>query len=506
MRILTIDFYIDDSSVTNATYREKTSSLDFDLVIWDPEWAISHYPASTDYRGRPAPSESVSAQLISDYLRRRREFKELLDLGRTLAVFTSPPSVIYADTGEREHSGTGRNRATTRIVKDYDFWRTLPLAVPTVEARGQNLEVIGDERFAPFWSEFKNELYYSAYLEKSVGTPLVRIAGTQRVVSAAVQTKGSGLVLLLPQIHIPGSEDEEEDDDDDEDGEDGRRNQAEERWRRYLYVLIETVQRFRAETGDFALPAWATNYLTSSEATARKAVVSAQLELRQVENTLAQRELTLAELERRKVLMTGSGRGLELAVKSVMETVGFTVEEPVPGRDDLIMHDDDRVVVVEVKGVVGSAAEKHGAQLEKWVSTYHEAHDVHPKGVLVVNAFRELPLVQRTEKAFPDQMLPYCTNRGHCLMTGLQLLGILQAMEEGGVKTAEAVRQSIFATTGIFADYMDWREFLYEEGSISSSTDEENERPPDAEEERGVDAGPSVGEDADGSTSIAVDG
>lgn len=481
MRILTIDFYIDVPSVTNATYCDKTSSLDFDVVIWDPQWAVSHYPAYSEYRGKPAPSESVSAQLISDFRRRRREFKELLDLGRTLVVFTSPPSVIFVDTGEREHSGTGRNRATTRLVKDYDFWRTLPLPAPTAEARGQNLEFVGDERFAPYWREYKDDLYYSAYLEEAVGTPLVRIRGTQRVVSAAVQTKGGGLVLLLPQIDIG-------DDEDDEDtGGSGAETEASangQRWRKYLDALTGTIGRFRAETGDFALPAWASNYVTDSEMAARDAVVTAQLELRRVENTLVQRERALAELERDKVLMTGTGPALELAVKSVMETIGFRVEEPPPGRDDWIMHDGNRVAVVEVKGVTGSAAEKHAAQLEKWVSTYHEMHDAHPKGVLVVNAFRDLPLAERIEKAFPDQMLPYCASREHCLMTGVQLLGILHAVQEGGPDIATEIRNAIFETVGVFDGYADWQEFLVEEGpSEAVSSDGETGTPRNEEDE-----------------------
>lgn len=80
--------------------------------------------------------------------------------------------------------------------------------------------------------------------------------------------------------------------------------------------------------------------------------------------------------------------------------------------------------VVEIKGVTGSAAEKHAAKLEKWVSTYYEENEVKPKGILVVNTYRDQPLIDRPEVSFPHQMLKFCSQREHCLLTSTQLLSL----------------------------------------------------------------------------------
>ncbi len=49
---------------------------------------------------------------------------------------------------------------------------------------------------------------------------------------------------------------------------------------------------------------------------------------------------------------------------------------------------------------------------------------MHPKGVLIVNAYREISPSERTEAPFPHQMLSYSHVRKHCLITTTQLLSI----------------------------------------------------------------------------------
>ncbi len=112
-----------------------------------------------------------------------------------------------------------------------------------------------------------------------------------------------------------------------------------------------------------------------------------------------------------------------------------------------------------MKGVAKSAAEKHGAQLEKWVSEYYSEHGTNPKGILVVNAFNETPLNARTKKAFPDQMLSYFQNRGHCLISGIQLLGVYLDFRDDTGKRTERIDR-LFGTEGVFDGYHDWSNFL----------------------------------------------
>ncbi len=114
---------------------------------------------------------------------------------------------------------------------------------------------------------------------------------------------------------------------------------------------------------------------------------------------------------------------------------------------------------MEVKGVGKSAAEKHAAQLEKWVASEMEESGEAPKGILVVNTWRETALDERPAEDFPDQMLKYSKSRGHCLVSGLQLFVIREEVE-ANPNRAEFWRKKIMKTSGVLAGATDWPKYL----------------------------------------------
>jgi hypothetical protein len=128
-----------------------------------------------------------------------------------------------------------------------------------------------------------------------------------------------------------------------------------------------------------------------------------------------------------------------------------------------------RVAVFEAKGFGGSAGERNSAQLEKWVAEYFDAHDVHPKPILVVNAHRTERDLGKRREPFPNQMLGYATRRGHCLLTAMQLLGAVLDVE-GNPSHAEEVIGSLFSAEGVWTRYQDPYAFLsqLQEGVVSA--------------------------------------
>lgn len=131
---------------------------------------------------------------------------------------------------------------------------------------------------------------------------------------------------------------------------------------------------------------------------------------------------------------------------------GFEILDTQKGRDDLILRYNNEIAVVEIKGVTGSAAEKHAAQLEKWVSTFYEENEIKPKGILVVNTYRDQPLINRPEVSFPHQMLKFCTQREHCLLTSTQLLSLYLDVKNDPLRKDELIQQ-LFNTVGILEGY-----------------------------------------------------
>ena len=165
----------------------------------------------------------------------------------------------------------------------------------------------------------------------------------------------------------------------------------------------------------------------------------------------------LAELQQFKGLMTAQGDVLEDLVKQTLVRLGFSVVDDVSNRADVIVEYADKPCVVEVKGTVGSAAEKHAGQLEKWSSHYLEEYEVVPKALLVVNAFMDVPITERNLPVFPDQMLTYSTSREHCLMSGVQLLGVLVASKLNPAMR-EALAREILDTVGVFDRFSTWED------------------------------------------------
>lgn len=193
---------IEGDSIEYSRFRSSKSFLDYDLVIWDPNQLVDEYYSSSNYRGLPRLTDDDSAKVIGDVRRRRKEIEEMLELGRAVVVFTPPPQRCYVATGEKEYSGTGRNRVTTSMVAELDLLMSLPVKdLETVQATGKNIEFRGGEPFSAFWRANKGSLGYDAYFRKPVGIPLFLIEGTQRAVGSHLQV-GNGHLLFLPSLLI----------------------------------------------------------------------------------------------------------------------------------------------------------------------------------------------------------------------------------------------------------------------------------------------------------------
>jgi hypothetical protein len=265
-----------------------------------------------------------------------------------------------------------------------------------------------------------------------------------------------GHLVVLPWIDLQA----------DQEDEDGTGPDDDEFWvpeaeQFQLDLLTAVVQLGGSDS--ISRPQWADNYATKEQARLRLEVEKREKQVERAHAGLerAQKQKEASELKNQ--LFLGSGRTLELEVKKVLERLGGEVTEPPANRDDWKVIFPEGHVVCEAKGVTKSAAEKHAAQLEKWVSSEYSETGVSPKGLLVVNAWRDTPLIGRVEADFPAQMLPYCRSRGHCLISGLQLFVILADIEDNPDR-ADHWRSEILATNGAIEGCGDWRSVLDSKG------------------------------------------
>lgn len=446
MSILSIGTEFQSRKVDAVHFRSAQSVLDYEVVIWEPESALYGYNRdgySRTYRGLPSLDEHDSVRFVNDVRRRRGEFVEMLGAGRALVIFTAPPTSCYVFTGKVETSGTGRNARRTRMVDDVDVMSALPFPMVTVEGQGGKVDVRGPSALKEFWKINQELMYYRAFIQSEIDEPTFFVAGTKRVVGG-LQRVGRGIVLTLPALLRR---------------DDFSRQKQGALERRFIDSLLDLLPELTRGPEKLTLPGWTERFQLPGESAKIAKMNKLRNRAERITADIAKNRAELEELQQYKALLTTSGTKLEALVRSALEEMGLEVEPGEPGRGDLLVRRGEVMAVVEVKGVGKSAAEKHAAQLEKWVSEYYADHGVKPKGILIVNAYRDLPVDQRTDPSFPDQMLAYATNREHCLVTTLQLLGLLFAIQAEPDRK-EGLVEALFTTTGVYSAHQDWAETL----------------------------------------------
>lgn len=467
VRILSLDYDpVYGHDATRSTFAGDLSVFDYDIAIWDPAVSFNFYvehPSRSltesynkHYRGLPSLSEYASVLIQADAARRRKEFTEFLAMGRTLVVMARPPQRCYIDTGERKYSGTGRNQKTTTLVTGFDLLSALPgEGNELVKSGGQRVAIEGDGPLSKLLRDYKDFIRYTATISKPSGSIIARVPGVNRAISSVQHVATGGYFVLLPSFDFTARPVDEETDevDEDEDWDDS------EDWLpeapSFQYDLVRAIEQLTGTEGRI-WPSWADRCLTSAQRQLRSEVIKQQKRIETARAKLAKLQSQAEELEAQNQLFLGTGRTLELEVKKVLELLGGIVTDPEPNRDDWKVSFPEGDVVVEVKGVTKSAAEKQAAQLEKWVATALEETGKQPKGLLVVNTWREIMLTDRTKDDFPSQMLPYCESRGHCLVTGLQVM-LIRNDVEGSPDRQAFWRREILQTSGILEGTGDWR-------------------------------------------------
>ncbi|ROS38409.1 hypothetical protein [Amycolatopsis thermoflava] len=437
-----IDVYLHHEDFDITEFHSHQSIFDFDVAFWDPPNS-AHELARTSfefYQGASLLSENLSAAIPGHISRRRSEFRSFLELGRTLVVFAGAHTQLCRDTGKRNYSGTGKNRVTTRLVEPVSLLDTLPVSCEFTPSSGTAIEV-KDQRFSSVYQETKRRWSYRAILEGEITHPLAVIRGTDKPLGAIYKFANQGMLIILPDFQGPAELDDEE-------------VEFESiPYDEYAGKLIGWVASLRGDS-DARIPDWMQHWSFPEQVARRQALRDLQEDVDKILQKMEELKSADAEEDAWKILATGSGNALEIQAQKAFEALGFEVQESKPGRSDLRMRYDETAIVAEVKGVKKSATEGHAAQLEKWVAEEISAGRGQPKAILIVNAWREKPLDERSDPVFPDQMLPYSEARGHCLVSGLQLLNMARIALEQPEERA-ALARKLLNTVGVMQGHAD---------------------------------------------------
>jgi len=360
----------------------------------------------------------LNSYVFPKFTKRRANLEEFLK-------HKNVPLIVFSPT-ENKHYNDG---------EIYDYKSYLPIGDFVVESEhSKSFEVVPRTIFSDFFEKYKNQFQYDSFFSKKDGINIAQSEHTKKTIAFY-----NSSVIFIPTLRQKF------------------KLKTDESY--FLSELFEIAKKAKKGDEGKELPEWANNYFLPGEKEIQIEKRKIRDEILKLESRFIVQTDLLEKYERYKRLFTESGNNLEIAIENIFKELGFEILEVEAGRDDLILKFKDKISVVEIKGTTGSAAEKYAAQLEKWVANYYETNEIKPKGILLVNAFRDLELDKRKDEVFPNQMLKYSIQREHCLLSTIQLLGLYYFILNNPDQKEELLIQ-LLETNGVYERFQKWDEFI----------------------------------------------
>ena len=429
-------------NIEEINYRGAQTILECDMIILNVNYIYEEYNFSGNYQGIPKLTNYDSVNIKEDISRRKKEFETFLKSGKTIIVITpyKDKRIIY--TGRQNESGTGKNARITNIVDYMDTKEFLPIDFNTTKSRGHNIEFIRKNTKEIFNKYIDNWIYESFADEEDVSNIIAKIPNTDKVVFWYKQIY-NGIVMFMPNIDFLQYE----------------KSTGSKKEKKFLEDLYSFTQTFNQKEKK-EVPQWLKKYQTIEEKELNYTIENINRQIEKLINRQDKLKIQRDDIENTKRIFTSSGDELENCVKNIFEELGFNIIKFGGNEEDLICEFDGKFFVIEIKGVDGSATEKHTAQTLKWKTNYFINTSIDGKGVLIINGFKNKELKSRNN-IFPNQILKYAENQDLCLLSTIQLFNILNQFREGKITTRE-IANKIIKQKGISKEFNEWNQYLLE--------------------------------------------
>lgn len=427
MKIVEIGSVFDPDYVSQVSYLSDYYLLDADVIFVSIRALILEIEKlmTTDTLGGEMYIPTNEYGRFNEKIGQRNEqLRQYLNKGGNLFVSTdADPLVNFFVEGDNGDKTEMRFDFYSLVLLDKNDF-------PTIVMEGNSI-IYPDTDFEEYFRYW--DCSYNFSYAKYTGFAVGKVKNTHQVISVAVP-RGKGLIVLLPKLALYA------DDYNDFQNRVSKTKNA-------TIALIENLNGKVRLTKELDLPDWCNSILIGNEKDELDNLDKLLDRKSKIEESISLQQDKLKQYKQLKQLLTESGKPLEAIVEFVFSAFGFTILPAAHNRDDLIIQCEEQIAVLEVKGVKGSAGENHAAQLMKWVTTYHSENGVEPKGILIINGFREKSLRERNEKVFPVQMLGYSQRMQLCLLTTAQLLTLYLDFINGEIDFA-TIKEKLFNTTG----------------------------------------------------------
>lgn len=457
--ILSVEFDFPGGLAEYIDFSSRQSLSDADLVVFKPSMTGMHGYGVETHKGRPSLSQDSSARLVEAITHWRREISDALSAGTTVFVFLCEKDEVYVDSGQRQYSGTGRNRATTIVVSDANNYQALPGDLSFVTAEGSALRLTQNaDLLAAYWSEFEEHTKYVVHIQGKVSQRLLQTRDGSKTLGAVVRFKGSpGSMVLLPSLEWKWDEFYVEKDD-----EIHWTKKACQFGHRLRNAILEIDKTLRASSMHTPTPEWTRDerYQLSKESELLNRVlqIEEKIEALEDEKTTLKSDLT-AESALRQLLYE-KGKPLEAQIRRSLEILGFAVSSyrDTESEFDVVFKSGEGRLLGEAEGKDNKAVNVD--KLRQLEMNIHEDFsrdcvETMAKGVLFGNAHRLKPLEQRSDW-FTQKCITAAARSGTALVRTSDLFFVARYLiEEKDDSFATRCREVILAASGTIVQFPD---------------------------------------------------
>lgn len=432
-KILTVGFYLAGDDVESAVFTEKKSLLDWDIVLFRPDVSdfITYEYDNREYMGKLALNDRKSFEMREANAHWRREIAQAVEAGKLVVGFLPPPVEVFAATGTKSTSGTGRNQKVTRHVAQVTSYDCLPVTPRWTATQGTAMTLAPGARdlLAPYWKLFGQSSRYNVVWESDAKGVCVQTEHGQKPVGLFLKGKVSaGAVLLLPDMNFIAEEFFAEDE---EEGEVW--SPAGERFSASLIGEIVALSKAIASEGEATpQPEWASadEFTLVPEIELRQKLLKAETELEKAQRAKEELSRQLEDAGQLRALLFEKGKLLEVAIIAALTVLGFKAERYEDGKSefDAVFESAEGRLLGEAEGKDNKAVNIE--KLRQLSTNLHEdlqREEVNQpaKGILFGNGYRLTKPGERPTQ-FTDKCITSATSMSYGLVSTDQLYAAAQ--------------------------------------------------------------------------------
>jgi hypothetical protein len=449
-KVFSVGFTFPGGDVEQIDYDSDQTLLDADVIVFEP--TVEPSSSYENHQGKPLLSESASFRAKEVLAHWRRELKAAFDAGKVVFVFLAKPVNVFVHTGEKQFSGTGRNRQAINLVAPLSSYSALPIEFAFQQSSGTEVVLSGDAPYlAAYWKEFGQSSTYEVVLENVAAKTVLKTRDGNRIVGAAIFGK-RGAIILLPPIRYDEDVFTEYDKDTDEEY---WSDEAQQFGKKLIAALAGVADAIHSNNAITPAPDWTqhSEYRLQQEDALEAAIQTRSKEIQSLQQEKIELEANLRMAGALRRLLYETGHQLEEAILEALRLMGFTAEPFSDGKSefDAVFTGPEGRFLGEAEGKDRQAINIDKlSQLERNLQEDFAREGVaeYAKGVLFGNPYRLVPVSERGAP-FTEKCLDGAKRSGIALVFTSDLFAPAKYLKEhSDLEYARQCREAIFRCKG----------------------------------------------------------